>query len=401
LLAADAPADAEPHLRRALELDAEHEAARRLLAHVLVDRRRYEEAVPLLRSLLADHPEDGALHAQLTEALHVLGELTDAEAAYEAWLAVDGRSDEALFGLGQVLYDQGRYEDAVRAFRKAEKRRSGRADVRSELGLALQALGRLPDAEAKQRDALERDPRNAEAWFRLGDVVSRQGDARRAEAVDAMRQAVRLDPRHVHAQLFLYRLLRQGVLAGDTDLDAEAQRRWRSVLRFHGPRQLGRRAGAPRLPDAGGKRIRRLRERLQEAPDDHDARRELAGRLHAEGALDEALVEYEALLEAGVDDSALQAAAGGAALGTQRSVRAIELLEPAARADDGPVSARRHLAWALLLADRADDARHVYASLVAAAPDDVLAHCGHGLALMRLDRLDEGLREIAEAGWLK
>lgn len=401
LLAAGAPEDAEPLLRRALEIRPGDAAASRLLAQVLVDQRRYADAVPLLRELLAASPEDNALHSELTEALHVLGDLPAAEAAYTAWLDVDGKNDEALFGLGQVLYQLGRFDAAVRAFRRAEKRRASRADVRTELGLALQALGQLEEAEVKQRDALERDPRNAEAWFRLGDVISRRSEARRGEAIDAMRQAVRIDPRLAHAQLYLYRLLRQEIQAGDGEVAAEADRRWRSVLRAQTPRQLGPRDGAPRVRDTSGKAERRLRDRLGESPGDVAARRALAELLHADGAVDEALAEYSTLIDAGAGDAALLAAAGAAALASGRWQLAVTWLERSAADAAAPPDVPRRLAWALLGADRPEDALARYDELLAAPPDDVLLRTGRGLALLRLDRLDEGLQDVAAGGWLR
>ena len=401
LFEADAPRDAEPFLRRALELDPRHREARRLLARALVEQRRHADATPLLRELVAETPDDAELLAQLTACLHAIGELDEAEKAYNAWLEVDAANDDAHFGLGQVLYDLGRYDEAVQSFRRAEKRRAGRADVRSELGLALHALGRLDEAEEKQRDALERDPRSAEAWFRLGDVVSRSDPPRAAEAIDAMRQAVQLDPRHVHAQLFLYRLLRQEIIAGASDLEPEATRRWRSVLRQAGVQQVGRRAGAPRVEDASSRRERRLREQLEAAPDDAAVRRELAQLLHADGALDAARVQYEALLAAGAEDALLLTAAGVVALATGDAARAVLLLERSAALPDTPPATQRYLAWALLLSDDAAAALARYDTIVAANEGDMLARRGRGLALMRLDRLDEGLQEIAAAGWLR
>jgi len=411
LLGADARSEAEPLLLRVLELDPESDRARGLLAELLTDQRRRAEAIPLLRAMLEDVPKDLRAHRLLAESLHVTGDLAGADEAYRAWIKADRESDEALFGWGQLLYERAEFKAALKAFGKAEKRRPARADVRSEMGLTLQALGRLAEAEAKQRDALERDPRSAEAWFRLGNLISKRGDGLSEEAIDAMRSAVRREPRHIDAQVFLYRLLRIAVREGEVELVGEANRRWRSVLRLHGRTQLGKRAGAPRRAAGGAREEQRLLAVLEESPDDLDTRRALAEWLHAAGHLDEAVDAYELVLAGapsatgplggGAIDGALLRQAGAACIATGLVERGAELLARAVAAPDCPAEARRHLAWALLLLDRAQESLTVSERTLAATPDDRPARLAHGLATMRLGRLDEGLQAISAAGWLR
>jgi len=401
LLEADAAREAEPLLRRVLELDPESELARSLLVELLTDQRRYAESIPLLRAVLADDPEDARAHELLTASLHEKGDLVAADAAYQAWYALDADSDVALFGWGRVLYEQGRFDDARKAFARAEKRRSGRADVRSELGLALQALGKLKAAEAKQRDALERDPRSADAWFRLGDVIFERDEGRRDEAIEALHSAVRCDPGHVRAQVHLYRLLREAVLAGASDLDGASDRRWRAVLRVHERGQVGARAGAPRRHPGGAAEEERLLALLGDDPDDLTARRALGEWLHSEGHVHAAVVEYDRVLEGGGADAALLAEAGAAHLVTERLERSVELLAESVASEDCPAVARRHLAWALLVLDRAEESAAVSEATLLLTPADRSARLVHGLATMRLGRLDEGLQEIAAGGWTR
>ena len=424
LLEAGARREAEPVLRRVLELDPTNDRAGNLLAELLTDQQRYVEAIPLLRALLVTSPKDTRIHRLLATALRAIGDLPAADAAYRAWHAAGRDDDEALFEWGRLLYERGEFEAALKAFGRAEKRRSGRADVRSEMGLTLQALGRLEEAEAKQRDALERDPRNAAAWFRLGDVISKRADGREAEAVEAMRTSVQRDPRHIRAQIHLYRLLQIALRDGDrsvgADVQAEADRRWRAVLRLHGRAQIGPRAGAPR--PTGGRRAGRAEDEqrllglLDANPDDLVARRAHAEWLHAAGHVDEAVVAYEVVLASFLSpstsedvratavataDPALLQQAGAACLASGGNARGAELLALAVALPECPAQTRRHLAWALLLLDRAQESAAVSAGTLELSPDDRLARLSQALAWMRMGRLDEGLQAITASRGLR
>jgi tetratricopeptide (TPR) repeat protein len=66
-----------------------------------------------------------------------------------------------------------------------------------DAGLALERAGRLAEAAAVYRTAIERDPETPELWFNLGNVeyaLGRVGDAARS-----LRRAVELDPEFVES----------------------------------------------------------------------------------------------------------------------------------------------------------------------------------------------------------
>ncbi len=402
LVAARADTEAAAQLRIALEKDPRNLHARLLLARVLVSARKDEEAVTELRAYLERRPRDEEAWSLLGTTLHVLGRLDEAEQAFRKLVELAGRDADAWYGLGRVLYAKADYDGAVQAFSRAERWRASRADIRSELGLALLAQGHPEQSEAKQRDVLERDPNYVIAHVRLGDAILAQSDARADEAVAAFTAAVDLAPRDAVAALQLYRGLRIAAAHGNETAAGESDRRFRRVLELHEHVQMPPGTGAPhRAPRDVDAAERTLREALAAAPDDLALRRRLAELLHAAGHADEAVAEYEAVLAGGVRDTALLAAAGAAHLASGRLERAVELLGEAVQFPDVTPLARRLHAWALLRADRRDEAQAACERLLAADPSDRLVHAIHGLALVRADRLDEGLTEIAAAGWLR
>jgi len=82
------------------------------------------------------------------------------------------------------------------------------AELRFNLGNAMQAVGRWDGAEAAYRRTLELKPDHAEALVNLGHVLFQQG--RKAEAEAAFRQAIALNPHLAQAYVGLADLVDEG-----------------------------------------------------------------------------------------------------------------------------------------------------------------------------------------------
>ncbi|RLC78827.1 MAG: hypothetical protein DRI61_09160, partial [Chloroflexi bacterium] len=122
-----------------------------------------------------------ALH-HFNESLK-LAEITENE-RLEAW---------AWYGLGIVYSDQGCYEEAIEAYRKAIELDSKFAAPWNGLGNVYYKQGRYEKAIEAYRNAIELDPKYAYPWNGLGWVYYEQG--RYEEAIEAYRKAIELNPR--------------------------------------------------------------------------------------------------------------------------------------------------------------------------------------------------------------
>src|SRR5207249_44595 len=121
---------------------------------------------------------------------------------------MSGQDVEALNALGIAYGDAGRYADAIAAFRKV-------LTLDATNGLAFQNLasmvlrealaagdaairrGKLQEAETFARQAVEVDPALPDAFTTLGVVLSTAG--RKADAIDAWKRAVEIDPAQFNA----------------------------------------------------------------------------------------------------------------------------------------------------------------------------------------------------------
>ena len=104
---------------------------------------------------------------------------------------------EAHRNLGEALTGEGRWEEALAAFRIAAELAPADPREHSNIGAALIMLDRLDEAEAPLRRALELDPRSA---YALQNLAAAQLEWRRyGEALELYRRLAEVSPRNASA----------------------------------------------------------------------------------------------------------------------------------------------------------------------------------------------------------
>ncbi|MGW3241180.1 tetratricopeptide repeat protein [Streptomyces sp. NPDC001070] len=241
--------DALPHLRRALQLDPEHEWACRLLIDTLVELGRFEEAERAAEALLgrapravsvrcrlayalreqrrlaesltqceravADDPCSAAAHTQWATTLRASGSLDEAEGILEEFLGNRPHLSYARVALAYVHAERRDYGTALALL--DEQRRSApgphkRADVLVATGWVALLDRRPLDAadsfdEAMRLRPTDHEARLGQAWAlirraELGDAA-REIDSRLTEAAAHCRAVSREDPRNAAAHTCL------------------------------------------------------------------------------------------------------------------------------------------------------------------------------------------------------
>ena len=105
----------------------------------------------------------------------------------------------------QAAIDRGDYEQARIELVQLASQGPSSAETQQRLGLVLQLEGRLPEAEACFRAALQRDPDYVEALVGLGQVEAQRGDL--AQALKHLETAIEIEPHLSKAHFSLGRLL--------------------------------------------------------------------------------------------------------------------------------------------------------------------------------------------------
>jgi tetratricopeptide (TPR) repeat protein len=99
---------------------------------------------------------------------------------------------EAHANLGSALAAQGKLPEAVAAYREAIRLQPDLSEAHANLGLALLLQGKVAEARAACQEALRLKPDFPKGHNNLGGVLRRQGEL--PEAVAAYREAIRLQP---------------------------------------------------------------------------------------------------------------------------------------------------------------------------------------------------------------
>ena len=194
------------HYRRALDINPRFPDARNNLAGVLAQQGKPEEAFSHWRELLRLQPDDVATHFKLASALFEQGELDEAVTEFLEVVGLQPDWAEAHNNLGAALSRQGKLNQAIPHFTRALQLKPDFASARQNLDRALAIRG---EAAPRPPASPPRVVDDAAAVFNRGNSLAAQGKL--AEAVEAYRQVLRLDPHHVEAQVNLgAMLIRQG-----------------------------------------------------------------------------------------------------------------------------------------------------------------------------------------------
>jgi protein O-GlcNAc transferase len=136
------------------------------------------------------------LNGRLNRAIlmHQEGGLDAARSAYEDVLSRYAEHPVAAYLLGQLLYQQGRPEEAIPWLRLAARAAPEFRDAHYTLGQRLADAGRWDEAAAAYRCTVELTPDFAAAWSGLGLAVERSQNAADRAAIEHLERAVALEP---------------------------------------------------------------------------------------------------------------------------------------------------------------------------------------------------------------
>ena len=152
----------------------------------------WRDGETLNRHIIAHNPQARSAHLNLGNALHRQGRYEEAVAAYR--VAIQRRPDyfKAHSSLGASLYQLGRYKESEKHLRRAIALNPQTGIAHSNLGATLHNQGRYEEAIAAYRVAIQRRPDDDEAHIRLGAIYNDLGRYKEAEAY--LRRAIQINP---------------------------------------------------------------------------------------------------------------------------------------------------------------------------------------------------------------
>ncbi len=162
--------EAERELRRALALRPTWRGLPQMLAQVLTEQNRMEEAAELLAEVARRNPADNRLQLAWADCLIRTGRLAEAQTLLERLETVEPTSVDLLFGLGRIDLWGGDTERGLARLTQARELDPQRNDVRYAYAQALAQAGRLEES-GKEREAVERSTRAQARIFELSELL--------------------------------------------------------------------------------------------------------------------------------------------------------------------------------------------------------------------------------------
>ena len=158
-------------------------------ASALVELKRNDEAIALLKDAVAQAPDDTTVLFQYGATLDRAGRTGDAEKTFRDVIARDPLDAGALNYLGYMLAEHGTaLDEAVSLIQRALKVEPNNPSYLDSLGWAYVQQGRLDLAETPLTAAADKLPKNSVIQDHLGDLRLKQN--RRADAIAAWQRAL-------------------------------------------------------------------------------------------------------------------------------------------------------------------------------------------------------------------
>ncbi len=183
-------AEAESDFRTALDLAPDSDLAREALIELYIDQRRPEDALVLVESQIAAHPDEARTYLRLAEVHRLSARNADAIEAVGRALDKNPDLPDAYLRLGELWLDEAgergdtvAAEKAVAALSNVVKMDPSSGDAALALGRAHLALGDEEQGFAELQQASQATPVPAEALRLLGDLYRARKNP--AEAVTA------------------------------------------------------------------------------------------------------------------------------------------------------------------------------------------------------------------------
>jgi serine/threonine-protein kinase len=185
-------AQAEQEYRAAAQIDPNNAPSRLGLGHVLIQERKWDEAIVTLREALGLRPDDAVAHNNLGVALQTVGNLPEAITEYHEALRLQPDYLEAHNNLGDALQKQNDLSDSITEYREVLRLKPEDPEAHFHLGLALYKQGNSDGAVDEYREAIRLKPGFALAHFSLGGVLYNRGE--HDAGLEELRTAYSLSP---------------------------------------------------------------------------------------------------------------------------------------------------------------------------------------------------------------
>jgi tetratricopeptide (TPR) repeat protein len=172
----------------------------------------YESNETLWTDELAKNSDCWLAHNNIGNVLFEQGKLDDAVFHFRKALEIKPDYAECYYNLGNVLVQKGQIEDAILQFRRASELKPDYADPKNNLGNIFFQKGQFDEAIVSYQSASDIDPANFKILVNLARALDRKGQF--ARAIAEYEKAIEIDPNIAEVRFYLGNALSR---VGQTD----------------------------------------------------------------------------------------------------------------------------------------------------------------------------------------
>ena len=306
----------------------------------------YRDAETLWRTTLAGNPNCAVAHDGLGYVLLQVGKADEATEQFQLALQNDPGYAQPRYNLGRVLSQKGDVDGAIGQYQQALQINPDYAQAHKNLGALLLQKGDVDGAMPHFQRALQINPKNAEAHFNLGNAEMRNGSV--DEAIAEFQRSLQLKPDYADAcyDLGIALLQKDRLDDGIVQLQKALQLRPDQADACYNLGIAFVRKG--RAADA----ITEFQKTLQINPDNVEAHYNL-GVLLQNGRMDEAIAEFQKVLQINPGYAPAHNDLGGALLQKGDLAGSIAEFKKALQINPNDLKAQNNLAWELATAPEA------------------------------------------------
>jgi tetratricopeptide (TPR) repeat protein len=184
--------EALPCLQKALEIRPGYYLAIANMANAMRDLHQYDNALAYIDKALKEQPYEGLAYFIQGRIFSDMGNPDAALSAYKKAAKLDPDDFRPFYDAGVLLAKQGAIKEAIQYFKACLRCNPNWGDAYRDMGLAFQRLGFMEDALANYHMALKLIPNDYVVCYRTGYCFEEIGHPR--DAIYFYRQALKIKP---------------------------------------------------------------------------------------------------------------------------------------------------------------------------------------------------------------
>lgn len=168
-------------------------------ANIMINDGRLTEAIDTLNIVLQLDPSYTVAYRHLSNLHQNLGDYETAMLLCQRLHEIEGALTSSLACSGEVLYYQGKFEEAIVEFAQAIDHSPTNPGLHYWLGRSYRRVGEIEKAVDQLQKAIKHEDRDVVSWYHYDLGLAYEAGGEISMAMEEYREVLKLDPDHYYA----------------------------------------------------------------------------------------------------------------------------------------------------------------------------------------------------------